>query len=736
MTGARSEWDASRVQEKFDGHPSNCSRRRSRGIKNLAFSFGALLALTPIEATSADEVNFSFAPAEWQTAIGLPDDPYKSLVDRSGALLYDFGANGHEDEFATRLSVRTATGLIWQKQHLLSPRIPVVRTTSAAAGIGTVEEAFSVNDGGRWDLVHVRMVNKTGLRKSVSPRVIVETTHSLKFDPGRQTILINSRDTVHASLPMALSEQSGTRHGFDLQRLTIPPHGHADFYVRYGIRQAGRLPRLDNAKGAGLEARAEAFWKEVNLPYGRVEVPDKQIQALFDSSIRNIWQAHEIKNGLPSFQVGPTVYRNLWILDGAFLLEAATMVGAGGEARAGIAHELTFQKPNGGIEAMKDMLKRWFAGKPWPTGFGGSVDKFNYSKENGIVLWTLFRHAQLTQDKAWLLTVWPQMTRIAEHLMQLRRETLTNDTPLDDGLIPPGFTDGGQSGFIPEYSNVYWNLAGLHAYIEAAHWLGKPSEASSWQAEYDDFMRAFRRTERRDMKIDAQGNSYLPNRMDGQDLPQRAQWAFLQAVYPAQIFSKDDALVSGNLAMLKTTLREGMIYGAGIDPHGIWTYQGSFYGHALLWQGDGKAAARELYAYANHAAPTMVWREEQSLKGAPFKPTGDMPHNWASAEFIRLTTHLIELDRGTELHLLEGIPAEWLKPKSITRLTGVATPFGALTMSLVVAHNGRTAHLHIEPLSDRSCTEIVVHNPTGGSPTILNPRRANDLVLSLGTGIE
>ena len=51
-----------------------------------------------------------------------------------------------------------------------------------------------------------------------------------------------------------------------------------------------------------------------------------------------------------------------------------------------------------------------------------------------------------------------------------------------------------------------------------------------------------------------------------------------------------------------------------------------------------------------------------------------MPHNWASAEFIRLATHLIELDRGSELHLLEGFPPAWYGPGLVTRLAGVATP--------------------------------------------------------------
>ena len=98
--------------------------------------------------------------------------------------------------------------------------------------------------------------------------------------------------------------------------------------------------------------RTVAYWEKSSLPFGRVQVPDAGIQALVDSSIRNIWQAREIKNGLPVFQVGPTCYRGLWIVDGAFLLEAAAMVGAGQEARSGITYTLAQQKPSGAFEVL------------------------------------------------------------------------------------------------------------------------------------------------------------------------------------------------------------------------------------------------------------------------------------------------------------------------------------------------------------------------------------------------
>ena len=86
-----------------------------------------------------------------------------------------------------------------------------------------------------------------------------------------------------------------------------------------------------------------------------------------------------------------------------------------------------------------------------------------------------------------------------------------------------------------------------------------------------------------------------------------------------------------------------------------------------------------MYAMANHASPTLVWREEQPVKSVKSRQmTGDMPHNWASAEFIRMIRHFIALERGQELHLFEGLPPTWIKPGMRTSLKGVYTEFGIL----------------------------------------------------------
>ena len=92
------------------------------------------IATTPVRAanSSASAVDFRYSPPEWQTAICLPDDPQKSLVDRSGELLYHYNQGGRE--FGTRIGVQVVGDSVWQRQELYSPRVPIVRTQRAADG--------------------------------------------------------------------------------------------------------------------------------------------------------------------------------------------------------------------------------------------------------------------------------------------------------------------------------------------------------------------------------------------------------------------------------------------------------------------------------------------------------------------------------------------------------------------------------------------------------------------------
>ncbi|HWB91291.1 MAG TPA: hypothetical protein VG605_05545, partial [Puia sp.] len=425
------------------------------------------------------------------------------------------------------------------------------------------------------------------------------------------------------------------------------------------------------------EGRALNWWKKNCPSAAAVSVPDTGIQAMIESSIRNIFQARDIRKGSPSFHVGPTIYRGLWLADGTYILEVATMLGYIRDVRSCIDYLTHYQLPGGGFEMIT-----------------------TFHKENGLVPLMLIRHAMLTQDKGWLEKNWGVVEGCLRRIRYLRDVAARDPSKPYYGLLPDGNVDGGiQHG--DDYSNTEYCLAGMKWAIMAAHWLGKETQAAAWQKEYDDFFNTFLTMARKDLRKDDKGNTYLPVMIhnEGHYPPQKGQWAFCQSVYPGQIFDTTEEtrkIASGTVQMLHDHRVEGLVINTGWMEQGLWTYFSSFYGHDLLWLGKTREVPQLLYDYANHSSPTMDWREEQKPQGKGNDEVGDMPHNWASAEFIRLVVHMIELDRGHDLHLFEALPPEWMKPGKRVALHGIRTPFGPVELSLVVNARGDAAQLHLQ----------------------------------------
>ena len=263
--------------------------------------------------------------------------------------------------------------------------------------------------------------------------------------------------------------------------------------------------------------------------------------------------------------------------------------------------------------------------------------------------------------------------------------------------MPIGFGDGGLGGRHREYTNVYWTLAGLESGDRDGPGTGRAGRCG-WQAEYDDYWQAFDRAAKRDKLTDAAGNTYVPVTMQGEQpqLPQRGAWAFLQSIFPGRVFPPDDPLMPARWrCWTRTSGKAWSTAPAGSRRH--LELRRLVLRPRALWLGHGHKAAATLYAFGNHASPLLTWREEQRPVGERPHYVGDMPHNWASAEFIRLVRHLLVLERGDELHLFEGLPRAWTKAGCVTELKAVPTTFGEVSLKLAVAGDGRSATLTIDP---------------------------------------
>ncbi|MEW6071677.1 MAG: hypothetical protein AB1726_03655 [Planctomycetota bacterium] len=511
-------------------------------------------------------------------------------------------------------------------------------------------------------------------------RFVVDSADPLRPAEDRRAVLLDGQAFLAFTSPWTEAVQEGERWTF-----TFAPEARA---VAVVAATGFSLGSVDLRWVTRQERAARAYWTDLELPYEAIRVPDPELQGLLTGAIRNIWQAREIADGRPAFQVGPTCYRGLWVVDGTFLLEAVTFLGRGAEARAGIDYLLSFQGEDGSFELLD-----------------------SYWKENGIVLYLLYRHALLTGDLAWLRERWSVVERVVGAIQRLRERSREDPAAPEAGLLPAGFPDGGVGGVVAEYTNVYWCLAGLRAAARAAELLGEEDEAREWRAELADLLAVFR-TASAATRIDRGDGTYaLPILMapSPEVAPVRGQWAFCHAVYPGQVFAPADPLVRGNLALLDENEREGLVLGTGWLADGIWNYFASFWAHAHLWAGHGEKAADALYAFANHASPLGAWREEQMPRGEGEQLVGDMPHNWASAELVRLVRDLVVLEREDELHLLAGLPRAWLEPGAITSFQGVVTDFGPLDLVLHVEPDRREATLLFALPSERAPARIVVH---------------------------
>ena len=140
----------------------------------------------------------------------------------------------------------------------------------------------------------------------------------------------------------------------------------------------------------------------------------------------------------------------------------------------------------------------------------------------------------------------------------------------------------------------------------------------------------------------------------------------------------------GHIALLQSCTQEDVPTETGWLWHdSLWTYNASFAAHVYLWAGLRDWAHRTFTGFLNHASPLYCWREEQPLQHALVgQDWGDMPHNWASAECVRYLRHMLALEDGKSLRLLNGITAAELIPTAHYSLQNSPTRFGRINLEL------------------------------------------------------
>jgi hypothetical protein len=639
---------------------------------------GAALAADPTAAgQSATPIDFRYAPLSGQTAFCFPDDASKSLVGERGELRYGF-ARGRFETVAG-FSVTGVEPDVVARQELESPAVAIVHTRIDRAEAFLHLIAFATNRAseGRVDNVIVEIRPRTRRAVRAAPIVTVRSRRAVKSQ-GNAVYLDGDGGPLLFASDQACAGPTDTGVEWVLRGKLGPARADAPLRQFFRFPQEGQpLEKIAAglAEPDALLAEAREFWRAWQ-PFGEPvswRVPGRYGEFLA-ACARNILQARERKNGRLTFQVGPTVYRGLWVVDGNFILEAARYLGYDREAQQGLETTWALQEKDGGI-------------------FAGAGRE--HWKDTGIAMFTLVRQAELSQDWTYFRGMQANVLRGVEFLRGLCAKGAAEGSASGRyGLFPKGMGDGGLGGLRDEFTNTIWVLAGLQAVEQAAARL-KLSGYEPVARFHRELHAAFTAAARQEMRRHPAGFEYLPmlmkndpqwNAPDPWDRPQPqvAQWAMSHAIYPGLVFEKDDPLVKGHIALMQACTQEDMPAETGWLPHeGTWNYAAAFAAHVYLWAGLEDWARTTFTGFLNHATPLYCWREEQPLGGSLVANyVGDMPHNWASAECVLYLRHMLALEDGDALRLLAGIGEPELAAGEPFAMAGSPTRFGRISIRL------------------------------------------------------
>jgi hypothetical protein len=705
--------------------------------------------------------------SQWSLKRKPLDVPIGFSSQMDGALAIEPFADGVD------LNHPSSTPLKSQSQTLYRGRYPFILSKLSGGGLEVEELAYSVDpdqdpaqlptatSGSHGlDVVRIKVHNASSepldFRLDLSGR-----SRNLPGHVDGETLvtrggeLIVEVDGISYDPPMPaaeairqnsfLSSTTSANGGLTLRHeLPIPAGGSRILWLRLPYEfPASRKSELSHLSGEALLAKAVAQWDGIWARGARVRYPQQALNDFFDSSIAYvlILTEYDAKGDLWTLD-GPDVYRQYWGRGEYFQARAMEVAGYLSPARESIEHAFHIMNDDG----------EW-DGPPtsgWPAwdNIGG----------NAGAVWDYYLY---TRDKAWLAQAYPYLLRSSEWVRAHREETTLENVdgiPIGArpirrmltgakcraepdpelkpgektywyGLLPWSYGDSG----LPEghsYSHNFLAAYGVRVSAEAARVLGKTDDAAWLDKEYESYTSAIRNSVERSVRLEKTALPYLPAQ------PTRPDAAYSQtflAIWPTGLYSPNDPLVSGLLTRMESEESQGLPTNvAWAGPAGIWPGESMNMSETYLLRDDVKKNAAMLIAALNHSYTTNVFKEEiltdvtkdracdtPHSKRENMEGTGDMPEAWGNANTVDLLRDMLVQERTqapvtdarkTTLHLLAGLPAEWIaKMGETASVERTPTTLGTM-VSLKLTRTSPTAiHLEFDP--GTRATDTFVHVP-------------------------
>ncbi len=656
-----------------------------------------------MQAQDPIHITHSYANTNAQSLIGLPTGSYKTVIDMKGDLLWShwnlknkpldspFGFSSQMDgELGIQVlddSQSKPAPFQVEGQSLYRGRYPFVVTRLHANDVRMEELAFASSTGKQAvDMVRLRCTNPGKTPAQIELRLSGKQDNlpghveknALVTDNGREIVSVVV-DKV-ADKPFALDVAD---HGLSLQvHWTVPAGATETVWLKLPKdAKSSSTAEWVTASGPTLLAQSKNIWDTLWNSGTKLELPEKELNDFFYSSLAYVLILTERDaNGDLWVLDGPTGYVQYWGRGEYFQARALEVTGHLRTAEQSIEHAFHIQMNDG----------EW-DGPPisgWPSwdNMGG----------NASAVWDYYLY---TRNRQFLAQAYPHLLAAAQWINDHREETeldasdlpvaakpihrsipwscrpepnpvlAPGEKPYWYGLLPWSYGDSG----LPEghaFAHNFFALYAVKVAEDAAEQLGHKQDAAQLAKEYADYKAAVLTSVHRAVGLEKKAPPYLPA------MPTYPQAAYSQsfvAVYPTQLYSADDPLISGLLTRMERGEKQGLPTNvAWLGPGGVWPGESMNIAETYLLRGDVTRAVDLLVAALNHSYTTDVWKEEirvdktqpraclSKKKGENQEGTGDMPEAWANANLVNLLRDMLLREHDGGLDVMAGIPAAWI----------------------------------------------------------------------------
>jgi len=434
------------------------------------------------------------------------------------------------------------------------------------------------------------------------------------------------------------------------------------------------ITAIDDAGLDGYKTRVTAFWNGILDEGMQIDLPERKAVDTYYASL--------VYDLIARDHIGPDIiqtvnklhYHAFFLRDGADIVHSYDMTGYSQIARQDLEFFAKSQKPDGNFLSQEQQYDGW-----------------------GEAVWGYAQHYRITHDKKFAEWALPQIARAVGWLHQARAADPLHIVPASD-VRDNEFVPGHLTGY------NFLALSGLKLAIEMARETGEGDLAQTWQAEYDDFHKAFFKV------LDAQAaahNGYIPPALDGQ--AGGYDWGNLLAVDYEPILDPHDPRVTATLKATQAKYAEGiMTYADGEYLHDYLTMKNTL---TEVIRGDQEQAVRELCSVLLHTSSTQAGFEFS------IRPWGDRnfgdnlaPHGWFAAEYRNVLRNMLVREEGDRLHLLSAVSPAWMGKGKVVAVRRAPTFFGPVSFTLDQPQDGK-AVLHLDAAFTAPPSAIVLHVP-------------------------